>query len=134
MRATRILHRGRRLARDLMDTTVTVRRETGAVWDEETGQDVPELTVIYTTDKARIRFPGSQPQERDAAGQRVVEQSPTLALPVEDSGGVRENDIATVDANPQDPSIVGMQMRVAGQHNQSHSTSRRLPVEVISRG
>lgn len=134
MRASRILARGRAFRDSLADTTVTIRRQTGTGWDEETGTNVPSWTTVYTTNKARIRFPGSQPAEQDASGERVVEQQPTLSLPVKGSGVVQVDDVVTVDANPEDPEIVGMQLRVAGLHEQSHSTGRRMPVEVVSRG
>lgn len=134
MRAARMLVRARAFRDQLADTTVAIRRESGTTWDEATGKYVPAWAVIYTTDQARVRFPGSQPQEQDAAGERITEQQPTLSLPVEGSGVVQVDDVATVEANPEDPSIVGMKLRVAGLHNQSHSSGRRLPVEVISRG
>jgi len=134
MIAASALARARALRDSLADTTVTIRRESGTTWDDETGTYVPAWAVVYTTDRARVRFPGSQPREQDAAGERVTEQEPTLSLPVEGSGVVQVDDVATVDANPEDPSIVGMKLRVAGLHNQSHSSGRRLPVEVVSHG
>lgn len=134
MSARSVLDRARAFRDELADTTVTIRRELGTTWDDETGKYVPAWAVIYTTDQARVRFPGSQPREQDAAGERVVEQDPTLSLPVDGSGVVQVDDVATVDANPEDPSIVGLKLRIAGRHDQSHSSGRRLPVEVVSRG
>ena len=53
---------------------------------------------------------------------------------VETSGAIRVDDVGEVIANPPDTSIEGTTFRVAGVHDQTHSTSRRLPVEVHSHG
>lgn len=130
MRGARLLARGRTLAEDLMQTTITIRREGSPVRDPATGTMVPALTTIYTG-PARVRFPSGQPRDADQAGQRVAEQSPTVWVPVHASG-IRIDDVGEVTANPHAPEDVGLTFRVAGVHAQTHSTSRRLPVEVLS--
>ncbi len=120
-------------AETLMVSTVRIVRAAGREFDSETGTYVTNESEIYAG-PARIRFSGSQPQERDAAGERVVDQLPTVSLPIATSGDVRVDDVVIIAANPPDPTTVGTRMRVAGIHAQTHSTARRLPVEVVSRG
>lgn len=120
-------------AESMMLSRVVIRRDLGSVWDETSGTNVSEWQDIYEG-PARLRFPNTQPQEGDAGGERIVDQAPTLSLPIATSGGVRVDDIATVTENAFDPSMVGLQLRVTGLHTQTHSTARRLPVEVVSRG
>lgn len=130
MRGARILARGRTLAEELMQTTVAIRRSGTPVRDPATGTMVTPLTTIYTG-PARVRFPTGQPRDSDQAGQRFAEQSPTVWVPI-DASGIRVDDIGEVTANPHSPGDVGLKFRVAGVHVQTHSTSRRLPVEVLS--
>lgn len=120
-------------AQSMMHSRVLIRRQSGETWDEESGTNLPQWEDIYSG-PARFRFPNSQPQEGDAAGERVVDQTPTLSLPVETSGAVQVDDVATVIQNTFDPAMVGLQLRVTGAHFQTHSTARRLPVEVVTRG
>lgn len=122
-----------------MDSTVTIRRRGEQVLDEQTGRYTTSWAVIYVG-PARIRFGTSEPTEVDAAGQRGAEQSPTVALPIGEhpliqfgaSADVRVDDEGRIESNPDDPGSVGTQFRVAGTHTQTHSTARRLPVEVTS--
>ncbi len=126
-------------AQSLMDSTVRIRRTTGEERDNATGQLTPTRVTIYEG-PARVRFKDADPRDTDAAGQRMAEQSPVVGLPVGadprivtgTSGAVRVNDVGTVLTNPNDPDTVGLEFRVAGRHNQTHSSSRRLPVEVFS--
>ena len=128
--ATHALGSGRRLAESLMVTTVKVQRAGEPVRNPEAGSVEPSMTAVYEG-KARVRFPSSQPRETDHAGQRTVEQHPTVWLPITVTD-VRLDDIGTVTANPPDPGIVGMTFRIVGLHAQTHSTSRRFPVEILS--
>lgn len=132
MRGERMLARGRHVARDLMQTTVIIRRGDGVpVRNPETGEYETGSTVVYEG-PARLRFPNAQPREADAAGQRFVEQSPTVSLPIASSADVDVDDVGEVTANPLDPGIVGLRFRIAGVHAQTHSTARRFPVEVVT--
>lgn len=114
-----------------MSTTVIIRREGPSVRDPETGTMVPSWTTVYEG-PARVRFTNADPHEVDQAGQRVAQQTPVVALPIATSAGVRLDDVGEILANPDDPGVVGVMFRVAGEHAQTHSTSRRLPVEVLS--
>lgn len=113
-----------------MQTTVVIRREGPPVRDPATGTMIPSLTTIYTG-PARVRFPAGQPRDVDQSGQRVTEQSPSVWIPIH-AAGIRIGDVGEVTANPHAPEDVGLKFRVAGVHAQTHSTSRRLPVEVLS--
>lgn len=132
MRGERMLRRGRAMADSLMQSTCRIRRAGEPVKNRETGQVLPAWTTVYEG-PCRVRFPSSQPREVDQAGQRFAEQSPTVWLPV-DVSGVRVDDVGEILANPHAPGDVGLTFRVAGVHAQTHSTSRRLPVEVLSHG
>ena len=121
----------RRKVEALMQTAVVVRRSGQPVRDPETGTLTPSLTVIYEG-VARLRFPVGKPRDVDQAGQAVSEQSPTLWLPVAESEDVLPGDVGEIVANPADPGSVGLRFRITGVHVQTHSTSRRLPVEVLS--
>lgn len=128
------LARGRALADALMVTTVRIRRQTGKAKNPVTGQIEPTWAVIYEG-PARVRFGNTQPRDIDAAGQLLVEQSPTVSLPIgADSALVRTNDEGTVLGNPPDPGLVGLDFRIAGIHAQTHATARRFPVEVTTHG
>lgn len=132
MRSTRMLSRGRHFAESLMSTWLIIRRKTGDPYrDQTTGKMVTPMTTIYEG-PARVRFTNADPHESDQSGQRVAQQSPTVWLPIATSAGVRLDDVGEILANPDDLGIVGVTFRVAGEHAQTHSTSRRLPVEVLS--
>ena len=130
MRAARMLQRGRALAEDLMQSSCRIRREGEKVRNPETGMLEPSWTTIYEG-PCRSRFPASVPRSADQAGQRVAEQAPTVWVPVH-AAGIRMDDVGEILANPHAPEDVGLTFRVAGVHAQTHSTSRRLPVEVLS--
>lgn len=131
--------RGRAQAR--MTSTVRIRRATGKSKNPATGRIEPVWAVIYEG-PGRVRQSNAQPRNIDAAGQRLAEQSPTVGLPIGDdprivsgsSAAVRVDDVGTVLTNPEDPDRVGQQFRIAGTHDQTHSSSRRLPVEVFNHG
>lgn len=125
----------------LMGSTVRIERESGSTRNTTTGKVEKTWTTVYEG-PGRLRATDTQPRDVDAAGQRLVEQTPTVSLPIgEDlrivtgsSGAVRPDDVGEVIANPDDVSAVGLRFRIAGEHDQTHSTSRRLPVEVLTHG
>lgn len=133
MRGQRMIRRARDLAESLMQSTVQIRRKTGTTRDEDTGQLVPTWVVVYEG-PGRVRFGNSQPRDLDASGQRVVEQSPVVSLPISTSAGVHVDDEGEVLSNPADPGIVGLRFRIAGLHAQTHASARRFPVEVFTYG
>ena len=131
MRGVRMLHRGRAMADSLMQSTCIIRRASGPpVRDPETGTTGPSLVTIYEG-PCRVRFGVGSPREVDQAGQRFAEQSPTVWLPVHASG-IRVDDAGELTANPHAPEDVGTTFRIAGIHAQTHSTSRRFPVDTLN--
>lgn len=135
-----IVHAARALATELREGTVRIRRKTGTVKNPANGRLEDTWTVIYEG-PGRLRQSNAQPRDLDTAGQRLVEQSPTVSLPVDDedprvsvgsSGEVDVDDIGEVLTSPYDPGRVGQRFRVAGTHDQTHSSARRLPVEVFT--
>lgn len=133
MRGERMLHRGRAWAESLMQSTVLIRRRSGETRNEETGQIEPSWSTVYEG-PARIRFGNAQPRDTDVIGQRIVEQSPIVSLPLATSASVHVDDEGEVTANPLDPGLVGFRFRIAGLHEQTHATARRFPVEVFTHG
>lgn len=133
------LEAGRARAQSLMESTVRICRQTGENRNSETGRVEPTWTTIYDG-PARLRFSGGQPREVDVAGQRLSEQTPTVCLPigaderitVGSSDAVRVDDEGEVLDNEPDSGIENTTFRIAGVHEQTHSTQRRLPVEVHS--
>lgn len=139
--ASRALSDGRAVAQSLMDSTVLIRRQTAQVKNPSTGRLEPLWVEIYEG-PARLRAVDARPRSVDSAGRVLAEQEPTVGLPVDaddrivtgTSADVRVDDVGTVLTNPAAPGAVGTRFRVSGQHEQTHSTSRRLPVEVYSHG
>lgn len=137
--AERALSEGRAVAQSLMDSTVLIRREAGKSKNRSTGRLETQWTEIYEG-PARVRGTDAQPRDVDSAGEIVAEQTPEVWLPIGDddrvvtgaSADVRVDDIGTILTNPSAPGAVGTRFRVSGQHEQTHSTSRRMPVEVFS--
>lgn len=135
----RVLARGRERAESLMQSRVRVRREGPKTRETATGLETPTWTIVYEG-PARLRASNAQPQDVDAAGQQLTERDQELSLPIGyhpdiETGAsihVHVNDVGELLANPHDPAAVGLQFRVRDGHVQTHSTARRLPVEVIS--
>lgn len=131
MRAERILRRGRVMAESLMQSTVRIQRKAGEpVRSPATGKMEQAWTLVYEG-PCRTRFQSSVPRAADQAGQRFSEQAPTVWVPAHVSD-VRVDDVGEILTNPHAPGDAGLQFRVQGIHAQTHSTSRRLPVEVLS--
>lgn len=130
----------RRLATELREGTVRIRRKTGTERNPSTGRIEDAWTVVYEG-PGRIRQSNGQPRDLDVAGQRLAEQTPAVSLPVDDedprvvsgsSAAVTVDDVGEVLTSPYDPGRVGQKFRVAGTHDQTHSSARRLPVEVFN--
>lgn len=130
MIAAQALGMGRRLAASLMQSTCRIRREGEKVRNPETGMLEPSWTSVYEG-PCRVRFSVGAPRETDQAGQRFAEQSPTVWVPIH-ADGIRVDDVGEILSNTHAPEDVGLTFRVAGVHAQTHSTSRRLPVEILS--
>jgi hypothetical protein len=124
---------GRAQAEALMESACTIRRVTGSTLDPLTGVATPTSTVIYSG-KCRLRFPFVRPEVVLAAGQTLAKQRGILSIPVGATGSanVLTDDVVTLDGNPLDSALVGTLMRVEGPFAETHATSRRFPVEILS--
>lgn len=125
------LKMGRAMARQMMDDTVRVYRLGDPVWDEAAGDYVTSEVEVYAG-PARTRVPRAFGNRVDEQGDAVTVQEATLSLPVEGSAGVVVDDLVEVTSSTYDPDMVGLVLRVAQVHWQSHSTARRFGVEVES--
>lgn len=122
---------GRRQAEALMDSECTITSVATAGVDPATGEYTTTTTTVYSG-KCRLRWPTALANEVDGAGQIIAKQSPTLSIPIEGTGDVLPDMIATITASPLDESTVGLKLRVKGVQFQTHATARRLQVEVES--
>lgn len=132
--ATGVTLMGRRQAEALMGSTCAITRTTPAdpAVDPETGLNNPPVVTTIYAGKCRLRFPFVRPEQALAAGQQLAKERGILSLPMDGSAGVTTNDIATITANDLDAGSVDMKFRVMGPFTETHATSRRLPVEVVS--
>ena len=126
----------RRRAETRMTDECTVDRETRS-------EDPDPLTGKHATVRTRVyagpcEFVAANTAARDtsSAGRPVVEQGATLRLPVDREGSARvgPGDTATVQLSSHDATALPLVVRVGGTHQQTFAASRRLPVEVVTRG
>lgn len=136
MRAQAMLRRGKRLARELMQDscTVTVERRSEDP-DPITGKHETTSTVIYDG-PCEFVAAGTVPRETTSAGRQVVEQGAQLRVPVDDpaAAGIQPGHVALVTLTSHTPTPAAIKVRVTAGHEQTFAVSRRLPVEVVSRG
>ena len=116
-----------------MESTCTITKVATGTIDPATGLREQTVTTVYEG-KCRLRLPTGTAVDVDAAGQILARQTPEISIPVEaaGSGDVRPDMIATITASPLDTSAVGQQYRVRGIQFQTHSTARRLQVELMT--
>ena len=114
-----------------MTSTCVIRRVSGQVLSEVTGEYTPTTTTVYDG-PCELRFDSSVLSPVDGQSQLLVQQQPLVKLPVEGSAGVTVDDVGELTGHPLDPGMVGLVFRVAGLHSKSRATARRLPVEVLS--
>jgi hypothetical protein len=121
---------GRQFAAARMTSTCEIRHETGRTFNEDTGEYAPTYVIVYTG-PCKVRFESPRVFIRDMQSELLAEQRPILFLPIEGTEDVAPNDIATITAAPLDAALVGMEIRINGQHTQTYATARRMPCEVI---
>lgn len=116
-----------------MESTCTIRKVTGQSTNSSTGAVTDTTETVYTG-KCRIRYRNQTVNPADSAAQVLTVQQLELSIPVNGtgSGDVLVDQVATIDTNPLDASMVGKTFRIAGVHAQTHATARRFPVEVVS--
>lgn len=134
MTAATVLAAGRRSAEALMTATCTITRTTLTSLDDDTLQlsDInPDDDLIYDG-PCRVRSGLARVQSGDFEGQMLAEQQLMLHLPVLTSGQVRVGDVAMITDGGDDPTAVGLKLRIEGLAEQTQATARRLPVTLIS--
>lgn len=123
----------------MIDRCVVERETPGTVLNEETGQYEPTRVRVYppaesldTDGPCRYKAANTAVRDVEAAGQLLIEQTATLSLPVATSLEVAEGDYVTFTASAFDPQMVGLEVRISGEHHQTFATARRFPVEEVS--
>lgn len=133
MRGDRMLARARRLQAALMHSQCVISRQTGTVFDENTGDYVPATQTVYDG-ICDFRIDTSMYRNLDAQSQILTEQRPMLKIPVVGSGDVQVGDEGELMVHPHDPELVGLRFRVASVHTKTHASARRVTVEVRNDG
>lgn len=129
MTAGRAAARGQAAAERLMADSCTIRRQTGAQIDPDTGAEVPEYDDIYEG-KCRVQSRNLAGSSPNAGQQRVDLFSLELHVPVA-ATGVAVNDVAEVIASV-DADLIGRFFRLSGPAHKTYLTARRLPIEEVT--
>lgn len=125
MTLTGVLGMGRNVAEARMTETWRIGTITETT-EPDTYDVVQVLDAVYDG-PARYKPEGTVPQVREAAGRLVTEQGPELHLPAGTSG-VEIDMVAVCDACPDDASMVGMVVRIAGRPSRGQVTAARFKV------
>ena len=126
----------RRRAELRMTDSCTVVRETRSEDpDPATGKHATTSTTIYNG-PCEFVAANTAVHEVTSAGRPVAEQGATLRVPVDHEGSaqISSGDTATVHLSSHDTTAPPLVARVGGTHQQTFAASRRLPVEVVTRG
>lgn len=124
---SRALSMGRRAAESRMLDEINVTREGDEVWDEDMGQYVPGLEVLYSG-KARVKSSGATGREVDAGSLVVTIGQLEVHVPV-GAPLFAPNDVVEVTASPTRPDQVGRRFHVVRPFDGSQTTSVRYRVE-----
>lgn len=131
--ATGVTTFGRRHAEAQMISACIIRRITGRVLNESTGQYEDTWLTVYTG-KCEFKFNHGSFEDIDAASQQMTQQRPILKVPVNGTANVEVGDVVELTAHPLDAGMVGQTFRIGGLHSKTFATSRRFPVEVTTGG
>ena len=115
----------------LMVSACLIERLSEPVLDETTGLYTPTRTLVYEG-KCDLQFGNTAARDVTPQAQTIVEQAPTLKLPVNGTASILPGDVGTLTAHPNDPDKVGMTFRVGGIHTRTWATMRRIPIEVLT--
>lgn len=117
-----------------MTATCTITRAAGQqVFNTATGTyTAPPPALIYRG-PCKVQDTARTVAEVKAGELQAGVLQVSLHLPVdgEGSGDVRRGDVALIEANPQDPALVGRTYVVQAGHHATAKTARRLPVEEV---
>lgn len=126
---------GRAHAERLMTSAGTIKRQTGTTTDPVTYVETPVYGTTVYTGVGRVRMVKAVQGTTGAIpGAVAIKDELILSIPVDASGSedVLPNDVWTCTANPLDPSIVGVPMRITGVHAGTYMTARRFPLETVN--
>lgn len=123
----------------MVDRWVVEEVTPGTVLNEDTGEYEDTVVRVYPTPGSpdpdgpgKFTAANTAVNDVDAAGQLLVVQSATLALPVVGSELVREGHVAQCVSSQNDPGMVGVRVRVEGPHHQTFATARRFRVKEVT--
>ena len=104
----------------------------GWVYDEEAGEDVEELALLFMT-PGRVKVEGGLAvRDSEVGGRTSASVVRTLSIPVA-SDAVPAGAYAICDAvhETSDPTLLGARLRIGGPAPGSQTTARRLQVEEV---
>jgi len=113
-----------------MEDECTITRSGTRTLDESTGQYTQTPTTVYTG-PCRVVVPPRRPQDVVPIGQVEAVETARLDLPVVDSAGVRDGDVAVLTVS-LDPALVGVKYRLKGIPGATHGTARRFFMEAYA--
>lgn len=119
----------------MVDTCTIVEVTTSGDPDPATSLPTRTSTTIYAG-RCEYRAADTQARSIDSASRQLVQQGAVLKIPVNAPGSadVRAGHIATITLAANDPTSPPVVVTVAGTHQQTYATARRIPVEVTSSG
>lgn len=132
MTALSTAQQGQVLAESLMLDTCTISRAGAETFDDATGTYSDTESTVYSG-KCRLK-PSVLSADRVAqAAERQIALWPfSVSLPV-DVTDVELDDVVTVTAS-QDPSLVGVRLRIRSVARGTYLTARRVDCEEVSSG
>lgn len=129
-----VLARARRAAEDGFDSTCRITRPTGErgpIDPETLKYPEPPRETIYEG-PCRVQDRRDLAQTATAGEREVTIAGVELQLPIDGTENVALRDDVQMLTNPSDPAVVGRHYSIAGRHEKTHASARRLPVvEVI---
>lgn len=127
---TAFLPEAQRNAESLMTDVWRCARPGERVFDDVTGQWTDGAPEVVYDGPGRLRDMDGYGRRDERQGETTVVGALRLSLPVATSAGVRIDDVLTCTASANDPSLVGVKVRVSDLHVQTFASARRFSVEV----
>lgn len=133
MSAASVLARGRAAAAAIMVDTCLVRRKTGDITDDLTGQTSPTYATIYFGPcRVQTAGGGAMGVRADAGEISLIVLRMELQLPVATSTNVRRGDEASITVSTNDADLPGRTFRIRDLMHKTHATARRLQLEEVT--
>lgn len=122
---------GRAAAETLMRATVLVERETGQITFDPDGTNARRETIVVYEGRGKIQSYEGHEQPVMTAGQAVAMLRTRVDVPV-GSGPFIPGDRVTVLANPDDPMLEGVSLRIAALSPfKSMATAYRVFADIV---